>query len=264
MKKEQRESITLEIKGMKVFGLLHTPANVSNAPCVFFCHGLAGNKIGKDRVYVEIASGLCKEGIASFRMDFRGSGDSEGAFIEMLPEYFVEDAMLALDFISAREGIDASKLGIMARSFGGPVAVEAAAQFKNICSMALWCPMFSGKQWQDHWQLLLTRAVDLKQAGEMMRINGQQGSPEFFERFMKIDVEKPLKTLGSVPLLHIHGEEDTKVTLQHAHDYERVRKEASAATRFLRLPGTDHDFSHYDEKLRSINETIHWFKETLK
>lgn len=264
MHQEQRETITLEIKGMKLFGLLHTPANLSKVPCVFFCHGLAGNKIGKDRLYVEIASKLCREGIASFRMDFRGSGDSDGAFFEMLPEYFVEDAMTALQFLTARKGIDPNKLGIMARSFGGPVAVEAAAKHKKIKSLTLWCPMFSGQQWLDHWQLLLTHSVDAKKAGEMMRINGQQGSPEFFEKFMRINVESLLKTLSSVPLLHIHGEEDTKVTLQHAHDYERVRKSAQAVSRFIRLPKTDHDFSQFEEKQRSIDETIQWFKETLK
>ncbi|CRX38162.1 alpha/beta hydrolase [Estrella lausannensis] len=264
MHQEQRESITLEIKGMKLFGLLHTPVNLSNAPCVFFCHGLAGNKIGKDRVYVEIASKLCREGIASFRMDFRGSGDSDGAFSEMLPEYYVEDALAALNFLTTRKGIDPDRLGIMARSFGGPVAVEAAAQHKRIKSLTLWCPMFSGEQWRDHWQLLLSHSVDAKKAGEMMRINGQQGSTEFFERFMRISVENPLKELSSIPLLHIHGEEDTKVTMQHAHDYERIRKGASAPSRFIRLPKTDHDFSHFDEKQRSIDETIQWFKETLK
>lgn len=261
--RERRESIILTSGGLKIFGILHIPENVEKPPCVLFCHGLAGNKIGKDRLYVEIAGRLSDKGIASFRMDCRGAGDSEGLFSEVLPEYYIEDTLVGLDFVANRSDLDSGRIGIMARSFGGPVAVESASKFGQIKSLALWCPMFSGTQWIDRWQLLLTNAVDNQQASEMMRINGQQGSAAFFERFMQLNVEESLSKVSSVPLLHIHGEEDTKVSLQHAHDYERVRKNARAESKFVRLPKTDHDFSNFEEKQFSIAETIDWFQKTL-
>lgn len=261
--KERRESIILTSGGLKTFGILHIPEGVAHPPCVFFCHGLAGNKIGKDRLYVEIATKLSESGIASFRMDCRGAGDSEGLFSDVLPEYYVEDTLVALEFLKGRSDLDANRLGIMARSFGGPVAVEAAAKFSKIKSLSLWCPMFSGTQWIDRWQLVQTNAVDRAQASEMMRINGQQGSLEFFQRFLQLNVEDALTKISDTPLLHIHGEVDTKVSIQHAHDYERIRKNATAESKFVKLPNTDHDFSNFDEKQRSIDETVSWFKKTL-
>ena len=260
---EIRESIILENEGMKLFGILHIPRHVNNPPCVFFCHGLAGNKIGKDRLYVEIAGKLAQEGIASFRMDCRGAGDSEGLFIDVLPEHYVEDTVKALEFLEERDDIDKTRIGIMARSFGGPVAIESASKWGKIKSLALWCPMFSGDQWKDQWQLLLSNSLDEEQAKEMMRINGQQGSATFFERFMQINVGQALTHVSSVPMLHIHGEEDTQVTLDHAHQYELIRQTASGLTQFVRLPKTDHDFSNFDEKQKSISETVNWFKRTL-
>lgn len=261
--KEKRENIILESGGLKLFGMLHTPEHMNKAPCVFFCHGLAGNKIGKDRLYVELAARLSQEGIASFRMDCRGAGDSEGLFIDVLPEYYVEDTLIALEFLKSKDIIDPERIGIMARSFGGPVALASACQWGKIKSLALWCPMFSGEQWTDHWQLHVSHVIDNHKAVEMMRINGQQGSPAFFERFMQINVENALSRVSKVPLLHIHGEEDTKVTIQHAQNYERIRKNATALTKFVRLPKTDHDFSDFDEKQQAIDETVTWFKETL-
>jgi len=260
---EKRENIVLESAGLEIFGMLHLPKTEEKVPCVFFCHGLAGNKIGKDRIYVEIASKLAESGIASFRLDCRSSGDSEGEFFDVLPEHFVEDTLLALKYLESRPEIDAQKMGLMGRSFGGSVAVESAALYGNIKSIVLWCPMFSGEQWHGHWQLHITNEIDQSQSRERMRVNGQQGSPAFFERFMAINVEKALAHCSQIPLLHIHGDEDTNVEVAHADNYARVRKTASASTKLLRLPHTDHDFSNFDEKQQAIQETVSWFKDTL-
>jgi alpha-beta hydrolase superfamily lysophospholipase len=261
---EIRESVTLESRGLKLFGILHIPKHVSRPPVVFFCHGLAGNKIGKDRIYVEIAYALSLAGIASFRMDCRGSGDSEGLFADVLPEDFVEDTLIGLNYLSELMQLDKDRIGIYARSFGGPVGVEAAAKFGKIKSLVLWCPMFSGEQWLDQWQLLLTKTISEEKASEMMRINGQQGSSAFFEQFMGINIEESLKRLADVPLLHIHGEEDRRVTLQHAEEYARVRKEnGTTNSNFIRLAHTDHDFSNYTEKLSAIKSTVDWYSKTL-
>lgn len=260
---ETRESVTLQSGGYKLFGILHLPKNVKNPPVVFFCHGLAGNKIGKDRIYVEIAQRLAEIGIASFRLDCRGSGDSEGLFQDFLPEHFIEDVLAGLEYLKKNPLIDKNRIGIFARSFGGPIAIQAASRFKDIKSLVLWCPMFSGKQWMDQWQQMANQSIDPESAQELMRINGQQGSIPFFEQFMKINIEEALAKLDSIPLLHIHGESDERVTLEHALDYERVRSSSKEKSHFLRLPNSDHDFSNYQEKQQAIEKTLEWFDATL-
>ncbi|MCB1112786.1 MAG: alpha/beta fold hydrolase [Chlamydiales bacterium] len=260
---DTRESVILENEGQRIFGVLHRPLNVSSAPVVLFCHGLAGVKTGTSRAYVLLSTRLAEAGIASFRFDCRGCGDSEGAFEEISLAGMFSDCRTALDHLASAEGIDKERIGIFGRSFGGVLAAVTALHSDCIKSMALWCPMFSGKQWQDQWQLIQTGSVPQDIANEMMRVDGQQGSFDFFESFFSIDLAGDFPSLAKIPLLHIHGENDARVHISHAEDYARYRGKQPAETRFIRLPKSDHDFSDYEEKEQAFNETVNWFRDTL-
>lgn len=263
-KVEERHPVVLENEGQKLFGVLHLPNSKSKKfPAVLFCHGIAGHKTGKHRAYVDLAYQLSSLGIASLRFDYRGCGDSEGHFHEITPSCHYSDAKVFLEYILSHPEIDTSRVGIFGRSFGGAVAVRVAAECDSIKSLALWCPMFSGEQWQDQWQLVQTSSVDEEKIKEMMQVESQQGSHHFFEEFFSINVSNDLEKLHTRPLLHIHGEVDTRVDIQHAIDYESCRKEASGESRFIRYPQSDHDFSHLSERMEALKQTITWFSNTL-
>src|SRR6187200_2421224 len=108
--KENRESVVLENEGQKIFGILHLPEGLEYPPCVIICHGLGGNKVGHYRVYVDLAERLVQSGIAVFRFDFRGCGDSEGAFIDMSLQSEVSDAIKAVEFIKQDSRFDYRKI----------------------------------------------------------------------------------------------------------------------------------------------------------
>jgi len=262
-KVEERRVVVLENCGEKIFGVLHLPAVVARAPVVLICHGLAGHKTGKFRVYVDLATQLAKLGIATMRFDYRGCGDSEGLFYDITPEGHYSDALICLDYLKNHPRIDNSRIGIYGRSFGGTVAVKAANEDGSIKAMSLWCPMFSGNQWQDQWQLVQQNTSNNKYMMEMMMVNSQQGSYKFFDAFFNINIQSDLINLHQTPLLHIHGEADTRINMQHALDYETCRREASATSKFIKLPNTDHDFSHFDERFQALEETAKWFSEYL-
>lgn len=263
MNREHRESIILENEGRKLFGVLHTPVGVTNTPGVFICHGLAGHKTGKHRVYVDLAERLAQNGISTFRLDFRGSGDSEGAFQDVTVEGYFRDALKGLDFLVNHPIVNPERIGIYGRSFGGVVAINIAERSGVAKSLVLWCPMFSCEQWLDQWQLVQTEAVGEDVKKEMMRIEGQQGSYEFFDEFFKVNVTSNLKSLDNVPLLHIHGENDNTVSVQQASQYEKCRQGVKAESKFIKLPNTDHDFSHISERMVALGETQQWFLNTL-
>lgn len=261
--KEIRESIVLKNKGQKIFAVFHRPDTVEKHSALLICHGLAGNKAGRFRLYVDLAQRLSRAGIAVLRFDYRGCGDSEGEFAQMTPIDNLSDTMLAIDFLASHPHVDAEKMGIFGRSFGGPIAVQAAAQFKKIKSLVLWCPMFNGDQWRDQWQLVHSNAVDDAGKIAMMTVDGQRGSYEFFDTFFKINICHELESLSHTPLLHIHGENDARISIQHAIDFERCRRNAAAPSKFIRLPNTDHEFSHFDERHAAVDETVSWFTNTL-
>lgn len=260
---EDRESVVLENEGQKIFGIFHRPFCTGPFPSVLICHGLAGHKTGKYRLYVLLAEKLSKLGISSLRIDFRGSGDSEGSFSDVTLKSEVSDAMVALTYLRSRFDVDKSRIGVFGRSVGGTVALMAAQKSAPIKSLATWAPLYDGEQWASQWKKLHAPEVSDEYRQERMKINGQVPGLLFFEELFSMRMEDHLKDLATVPLLHIHGELDVVVTTQHADRYIKAREAVKSSNKFIRLPESDHDFSNSKEQLVALEETSHWFSTTL-
>jgi dipeptidyl aminopeptidase/acylaminoacyl peptidase len=260
---EKRENVLIINEDQKIFGIMHRPLNLSNYPAILICHGLGGTKTGHRRLYVKLAEQLAIAGIAALRIDFRGSGDSEGSFRDMTIDSEVSDALKALKYLEDDDEIDSKRLGIFGRSFGGVVGVLTASKYLNIKSFVLWAPVFNGDQWRDNWELLRGARLSPKISSEMMTINGQKPGLHFFEQLFSLDLTSPLAVLNSIPLLHIHGEKDELVSTSHATEFNKARNSAKAKSKFLLLPNTDHDFSNEDERVIALKESVDWFKKTL-
>lgn len=263
---ETRESITLEIGTQKIFGVLHLPVTKQKkVPCVLFFHGLGGDKCGAHRIYVTISEVLSKAGIASFRFDFRGSGDSEGAFNETTIDSQVQDAMAGLNFLKAHPRVCIDRIGFYARSFGGIIAILAAEIWKDVSSIVLWAPFFDGEQWKNRLEnVLAAKGLSEDEMLELQTINGLVPGKGLFEQIAQLKTSEVLQKLHEIPLLHIYGSKDTVIDELHTHKYEWHRKNALAESRFIRYPESDHDFLHLKEQSQAIEETLKWFEKTLK
>lgn len=263
---EQREAVTIENKGMKMFGIIHRPLSVGKAPAILFCHGFAGNKCGKYRSYVILAQKLAEAGFVVFRFDYRGSGDSEGDFSDMTIEGEVSDTMAALDYLSTLPFVDPGRIGILGRSLGGAVATIAAERSNKIKSIVLWSAVFNSTPWREKWDLLKKEKAQNteKEKANHVLMFGFFPSYQFLEEFFLMNVEKSLKHLENVPFLNIHGEKDSTVKINHQNEYKKTREKASAKSNFIKLPKSDHEFHIAEEQKKAIEDTTRWFIETLK
>lgn len=260
---EIREAVTLENDGEKIFGILHTPVDCSSpGPAVLICPGFAGSKAGKYRLFVTLAKILASNGIAVFRFDYRGSGDSEGEFEDITVDGKVNDTLICLDFLAGHLRIDPTRLGILGRSLGGVIAVLTARRRPTIKSMALWAPVFKSDPWRSLWDAFKSGSMGASDRQMLNRLPGNIPGPAFLEEFFRFDLEKELRSSAHIPLLHIHGDQDTVVTVEHARDFENARSGAGRS-RFVHLPRSDHDFSDKEERDLVIEETVQWFLQTL-
>lgn len=260
MREEEREWVTIKSGADKLFGVIHRPRNASNFPGVVICHGYAGTKSGRYRIYVDLATLLSKAGIMTLRFDFRGCGDSEGDFKDITLKREVEDALHALQFLTEIPGIDKKRIGMLGKSLGGVVAILAASQVKLIKSLALLSSPFPGIQWKEEWDRFQNSHM---KANEWVSFGGQLTHQKVLKDLFSLDLENYLNQLSDIPLLHIHGEKDKLVDLTHAAHYERLRQRASSLTKIFRPPSSDHDFSDLKEREFVIQEVAKWFKETL-
>lgn len=260
---EQRESIIVLNEGQKIFAILHKPIVQTPFPLVVFLHGLGGHKVGRYRVGVDTAARLAALGIGTLRFDFRGCGDSEGDFSTLNLESQVSDTLAILNYLQGHPEIDQERIGILGRSLGGALTILSAAKFGAIKTICLWCPLFDGDQWLSIYNKYPTVANDDKKKEELMTLEGQTPSLEFFQQFFKMDLRPSLQKLEHVPILLIHGCRDENVVFEHSEKYLKHRHQAPAETRLIQLPFSDHHFTPLDERRIAINETTRWFERTL-
>lgn len=263
IKFEDRSCVNLENEGQKIFGILHLPLTNQPCPAILMCHGLAGNRTGRTRQYVFLSEQLAKLGIGSLRIDFRGSGDSEGSLSEMTLEGEVTDSLCGLDYLQSHPKIDKERLGLFGRSLGGLVSVLTAARYGGIKSLATWAALYDAHQWVDFREKAMTQGVSDAERYAMTSFNGQTPSEEFFSQLFSANTAEALQSLHDIPMLNIHGIDDPVVTIEHAYRYRAARERSLEISEFIQLATSEHDFGSKPAMEIAINKTCEWFKNTL-
>ncbi|SEK56445.1 hypothetical protein SAMN04487910_0831 [Aquimarina amphilecti] len=128
------ESITFINKddNIKLSGTLSMPKKKGKYPLAIIISGSGpqnrdGDMFGH-KPYFVLADDLTKNGIAIFRFDERGMGESEGNFNTVTIDVSASDVKYAIDFLKERKEFNDSKVGLIGHSIGGLVAPKVAAE----------------------------------------------------------------------------------------------------------------------------------------
>lgn len=144
----EQSVITFPVDGQKVVGTLELPEGVANPPVVLLLHGFTGKRdelaipsVNNEGIFARAANAWAKDGVASLRIDFRGSGESDGKFEDTTISGQIKDALAAIDFLQTEKKVDASRLYVVGWSQGGAVASGVAGRSPHpIKAVALWAP----------------------------------------------------------------------------------------------------------------------------
>ncbi len=139
--------IEFQVDGKKIVGTLNLPDGVTKPPAILMLHGFTGNRneleipAVKEPIFTRAARLWAEKGVASLRIDFMGSGDSEGDYADTTIEGQVSQAMAALDYLAAVPEIDKDKLALVGWSMGGAVGSAVAGRTEqDLDAVALWAP----------------------------------------------------------------------------------------------------------------------------
>lgn len=127
-----------------IVGTLALPDGAGPVPAVLLLHGFTGNRhelpvIGtEDTMFSRAARWLGERGVASLRIDFRGSGDSDGAWQDTTFSSQISDAIAALDYLETVDGVDGDQLSILGLSQGGLVGAATAGRDARVSKLVLW------------------------------------------------------------------------------------------------------------------------------
>lgn len=211
------------VAGQRVVGTLCLPRG-GPAPVVLMLHGFTGARdempvagVGEG-VFSRSARRLAQQGLASLRIDFRGSGESEGDFADTTYEGQIADALAALPLLQADPRVNGGRIALLGWSQGGLVAAAVAGRSNIPLATALWAavadPMESFNRLMGRRLIeagLQTRDAPLQIQFEDKTVALKQG---FFDG---MTVMKPTEEIAAYrgALFVAHGWQDT-VVLPHA------------------------------------------------
>ncbi len=254
----------------QVAGTLHRPAGGRTVPAVLLCHGFTGSKTESHWVFVKMARVLAKSGIAAYRFDFRGSGESGGEFQSMTIAREIGDARAALGVLARQDGINPAKLGVLGLSLGGCVSANLASRDGRVRTLALWSAVGDTSRWfASARKRYISMPWDPKSRrprgpGGVFDLGGIALSPRFFTGAAKVN---PIAALARCrrrfPVMVLHGTADAAVPVATADAYFDVLHRNGYPVRKVILAGVDHTYTRLDWESEVIRMTAGWFRRTL-
>lgn len=232
-------------------------------PAVLMLHGWASNKDEVGNMYKNLAHQLASKGIASLRIDFAGSGDSEQEYFENNMDLSIADSQKALTYLLTHQRIDYDKVGVLGFSQGGAIGQAVVAREPQVKAFATWSTA-RGNGTSDN----SLEAKEAKENGFVM-VDSFRGplkqSKQFYvsrENARALD-EITMRYNGA--LLVVAGSEDTVVDPDISHELVNSVKSNDKTLRILE--GADHIFNVLSEDKsladKTINLTANWFENKL-
>ncbi len=129
---------------------------------VVYVHPFAEEMNKSRRMAALQARALAAAGFSVLQIDLHGCGDSSGDFGDASWDDWINDVVLAVNWLTERDEVHAkAPLWLWGLRAGCLIAVEAAAKLKEPCHFCFWQPATSGK-------LILQQFLRLKLAADML------------------------------------------------------------------------------------------------
>ena len=232
-----QKKITFSSGGYLLKGVLHMPSLIG-APVVIGSHGLLSN--GDSPKQIALARQCNKVGLAFFRFDHRGSGQSEGDFYKVTTlQSRCKDLSSAIRLMQERDDIG-NRIGLFGSSMGGAACLWTALKFDIEAMVVFAAPVRSGP--------IVDAAASSDETGpENLR---------FYEKNLNFDLSEDLEKLHNI--LVFHGDADKIVP---PSDAKEIFLKASKPKKLIMQKGGDHPMNDPAHQKEFIKESAAWFRQ---
>ncbi len=238
--------------GVRLVGELVLPDVAGSAPAALVLNG--SGPLDRDSNMPEqvldiantLASALAEHGVASFRFDKRGVGESGGDYVTTGFERETDDAAAALAALRGDPRIDPERVSVIGHSAGATIAVRLASRTEWLAGLVLLSGSISSGEevmrwqseriaasmrWFERWRVgrflreqERVRRLLLDSEGDVASIDGNELPARWFREFMAYDPARDLPAIRC-PVLAVTGRKDLQVD---ADDVERMRELVTA------------------------------------
>lgn len=246
----------LDPHGHRVAAILTIPNNGTDMIAIL-CHGFLSSKTSSTNN--ALTRMLIAHGIATFRFDFFGQGESEGPFDRITTRLAVDQAHRAVELMREKRY---RRIGLMGSSFGGLVSILTASQRTDLACLALKCPVVDFAE-----ELQLEFGDDgMAQWKSTDTIPNIMGGPDritlryaFYEDALRQIAYVPAQSI-TAPTVIVQGDKDEHVPLHQSRQlYEALRVEKHLEL----LPGADHQFTKGPDFTQMTQVIADWLIQHL-
>jgi len=235
----KQHALKFDCNGYLLAGTLHLP-DEKDPPVVIGSHGLYSDSRSPKQITL---ANLCAEaGIAFFRFDHRGCGESQGDIRkDTTLRLRCVDLLGAVDALK-KEGLSCGNLGLFGSSFGGAVCISVARELSARAVVLNAASVKSGRILSD-----LEVSDPSKPKSSIL-----------FKKTFRFDLEHQLTDLHHV--LIFHGDADDVVPVGEAR---LIYALAGKPKRLIVFENGDHVMSNPDDQEDFARESVWWFREHL-
>ncbi|MFN7249909.1 MAG: alpha/beta hydrolase family protein [Anaerobacillus sp.] len=230
-------------------GMAHIPEGDGQFPTVILYHGFTGTKLEPHRIFLKISRALEAKGIASFRFDFLGSGESDGNFEDMTVINEVAEAETIFNYVSSNSSVAKEKIVVLGLSMGGLVASLLAGKLTDqIEKLILMAPAGTMRD------LILERVKDVPYIESLNAydLDGNLVGQDFVDELARLEVWPQAANYKNEVLL-IHGTKDLAVPYGVSSLYiEKCYPEAT----LVPIEEADHTFNAYSWEKQVIDAIV--------
>ncbi|KAE8700330.1 translation machinery-associated protein 22 [Hibiscus syriacus] len=252
---EQQRIVIPNKHGEKLVGLLH---ETGSKEIVILCHGFRSTKA--DRTMVTLAVALEKEGIAAFRFDFAGNGESEGSF--EFGNYLREaDDLHSIirHFSRANRVVNA----IVGHSKGGDVVLVYASKYDDIHTVVNVSGRYDLKKGVE--ERFGKGSMDKIKDDGYIDIKNKEGSVEFrvtkeslMDRLSLDMHETCFKIPRECRVLTVHGSADETIPVEDAFEFAKIIPNHKLHV----VEGANHNYTKHQTELASV--VVNYLKAALQ
>lgn len=244
--------------GLKLVGDLTTPSAKPPWPTIIMCHGFSSSKDSKS--YTGLERRLLVLGIASFRFNYRGHGQSEGDWKNLTISGIVEDITSAIDYLlkNHKDIVEKDKLILYGGSFSGLPVIAVASKDKRIKYLICRSGVIDAKK-------RLERFYNIKKWKEKGYVKSPTNQPKL-KKFSYSLYRDSLEYNGfklakkiKIPTLLLHATKD--VNVKPFHSIELFKNLNSKDKTLKLIKGVNH---WYHGKRREMQQTmVDWIKTQI-
>lgn len=251
----------------KIPAIYSTPSETGKYPAVILLHGTASNKNEVGDLYALLAKQLRDNQIASIRIDFAGTGDSQVDYLKYTLDSALADANRARQFLREQPQIDSDDIAVLGFSQGGLIAQLLVIEHPELAALVTWSSVAGDgiEPFSSLFHRYYKQALDNGFAPLTFDWRGPLNlSLQWFEQ-----VKKQKSFTGLVeyhgPTLAIAGGADTLVDANSS--VRLIQRVGSEDAQVVILKGADHIFNVFDPEAKQHATlqkiTLQWLVEKL-